>query len=316
LQNGQPAEMAEVTESAPEAAPGKPESAASHTLTRVATAAVLIPLVLALVLWAPEWLFVGVLALVALLTLGEYLDLAEKTGLAPLRYFSYVGTLLLVTWPVYQFAFEFSGLRSFYRFVVWYPAQVVTPLLVLLVLALAMRPVRSLDKALPGASASLLGVLYIGLPLSLLVDIRRLDGPLWVIYVLTLTWVSDSAAYFIGRALGRHRMSPRISPAKTWEGAVASVILGVAFGMAYMKFNRPDSSLGWSAVIALAVNLAGQIGDLAESALKRSAGAKDSSTILPGHGGFLDRLDALLFAVPALWYILALRDAWPSWGLR
>jgi phosphatidate cytidylyltransferase len=127
-----------------------------------------------------------------------------------------------------------------------------------------------------------------------------------MIYLLTLIWVSDSAAYFVGRALGRHRMSPRISPGKTWEGAAASVILGVAFGIAYMRFCRPDSSVGWSALIALVVNLAGQIGDLAESALKRSAAVKDSSAILPGHGGFLDRLDALLFAVPALWYILVL----------
>ncbi len=284
--------MAEVTESAPGAAPAKPKSAASHTLTRAATAGVLIPLVLALVLWAPQWLFVSVLALVALLAMREYLDLAEKAGLAPLRYFSFLAVIAIVIWPEFVDRWTFLAL-------------------VPLALVLGMWPARSLDKALPGASATVLGVLYIGVPLAYLAALRRGEsGSEWVIYMLTLVWVSDSAAYFVGRALGRHRMAPRISPGKTWEGAAASVVFGVVFGMAYMKFFLPEISFLWSATTALVVNLAGQIGDLAESALKRSAGVKDSSTILPGHGGFLDRLDALLFAVPALWYIFILRYGW------
>lgn len=269
---------------------------ASNTLTRVATAVILIPLVLALVLWAPEWLFVGVLVLVALLALREYLDLAERAGQAPLRYFSFLAAIALVAWP---------------------PAAGAAPLLVPMALALAMWPARSLDKALPGAAATVLGILYIGTPMALLADLRRLpEGPRWVMYVLMLTWVSDTAAYFAGRALGRRRMAPRISPGKTWEGAVASVIAGVAFGIAYTKFFLPGVSPLWSAATALFVNLAGQVGDLAESALKRGAGVKDSSTLLPGHGGFLDRLDALLFAVPALWYILSLPSVWPFSGWR
>ncbi len=253
------------------------------------TAAILIPIILALVLAAPRALFEMVVVLVALVTLREYLDLAEKAGQAPLRAFSLVAVVALVLWP--------PGVGT------------VVPLLVMLALALVLRPPRSLDKVLPGAAATVLGILYIGLPMALLADLRRLpDGPKWVLYVLLLTWISDTAAYFGGRLVGRHRMSPRISPGKTWEGALASLAVGVAFGILYPAYLLAGVSLMWSATTAVAVNLTGQVGDLAESALKRSAGVKDSSTILPGHGGLLDRVDALLFAVPTLWYILSLRS--------
>ena len=245
---------------------------------------------LVLVVWAPRWLFSAIVTLVAVATLREYLALSAQSGLGPLSWFSYVATAVLVFWA---------------------PLAESPALLVLLALALAARPARSLEKALPGAAASVLGVLYIGLPLAMLSDLRRLfDGPRWVIYVLALTWVSDTAAYFGGRVFGRHKLAPRISPGKTWEGAVASLAASLAFGMAYLAWMRPEMGLAWSGSISAAVNIAGQVGDLAESAIKRGAGAKDSGSILPGHGGLLDRLDALLFAVPALWYILNLRVSW------
>ena len=262
----------------------------SNTLTRVLTALVLIPLVLVLAAWAPRWLFSAVVTLVAVAALREYLALAAQSGLGPLTWFSYAATAVLVFWA---------------------PLAESPALLVLAALALATRPARSLEKALPGAAASVLGVLYVGLPLAMLSDLRRLfDGPRWVIYVLALTWVSDTAAYFGGRAFGRNKLAPRISPGKTWEGAVASLAASLAFGMAYLAWMRPEMGLAWSGSISAAVNIAGQVGDLAESAVKRGAGAKDSGSMLPGHGGLLDRIDALLFAVPALWYILSLRVSW------
>ena len=262
----------------------------SNTLARVLTALVLIPLVLALVAWAPRWLFSAVLTLVAVAALREYLALAAQSGLGPLTWFSYAATAVLVFWA---------------------PLAESPALLVLAALALAARPARSLEKALPGAASSVLGVLYVGLPLAMLSDLRRLfDGPRWVIYVLALTWVGDTAAYFGGRAFGRHKLAPRISPGKTWEGAVASLVASLALGMAYLTWMRPEMGLAWSGSISAAVNIAGQAGDLVESAVKRGAGAKDSGSMLPGHGGLLDRIDALLFAVPALWYILSLRVSW------
>ncbi len=258
----------------------------SSTLTRVLTALVLIPIVLALVLWAPRWLFSAVLALIAAGALREYLAIAEQSGLAPLAWFSYAAAVTLAFWA---------------------PLSESLVLLVVAALLLAMRPSRSLDKALPGAAASVLGVFYVGVPLVLLGNLRNLrDGPRWVIYVLVLTWISDTAAYFAGRAFGRHKLAPRISPGKTWEGAVASLLASVAFGVAYLAWMRPEMGLLFAGAMSAGVNIAGQLGDLAESAIKRGAGVKDSGAMLPGHGGLLDRIDALLFAVPALWYILNL----------
>lgn len=261
--------------------------ALSNTLIRVLTAAVLIPLVLALVLWAPDIAFAVVVVLLAVLTLSEYLNLAVKSGLAPLRVFSYVAVVAVAAWPL----------------------AAVTPiaLVVLLALALAMAPGRGLEAMLSGAASSVLGVLYIGVPLAMLVQMRMQPrGPYWVIYVLVLTWISDTAAYFTGRALGRHKLAPRISPGKTWEGSIGSAIAAVLFGVFYTQYFAPGFPRLLSIGTALAVNVAGQAGDLAESALKRGARVKDSSTLLPGHGGMLDRIDALLFAAPALWYILSL----------
>jgi phosphatidate cytidylyltransferase len=261
--------------------------ALSNTLVRVLTAAVLIPLVFLLVLWAPDTVFVAVIVLLALLTMSEYLNLAGKSHTSPLRIFSYLAVAAVAAWPL----------------------AAISPiaLVVLVPLALVMAPGRSLETALPGAASSVLGVLYVGAPLAMMVSMRlQPRGAQWLMYVLILTWISDTAAYFTGRAIGKHKLAPRISPGKTWEGSIGSAIAAILFGVLYTRYFAPDFPLALSLVTALVVNVAGQVGDLAESALKRGAGVKDSSTLLPGHGGMLDRIDALLFAVPALWYILSL----------
>lgn len=259
----------------------------SNTLTRVLTALVLIPLVIGVVLWAPQSVFAGLVLLVALLALREYLDLAQKSGANPLRAFAYASVILLL---------------------VWLPPAEIVGLLVLVALLLVMRAARPLTGVLPDAAATILGCLYIGLPLAMLADIRLLrDGPKWVIYLLGLIWISDTAAYFAGRSFGRRKLAPRISPGKTWEGTAASLLAAVLFGTAYIAYWLPGTPWSWSLVASVLVNVAGQAGDLAESALKRGAGLKDSSAILPGHGGMLDRIDALLFAAPTLWYILSMR---------
>jgi len=265
-------------------------SGPGQTLRRVLTGVVLIPLVLALVLWAPQPLFAGVVALIAWLTVREYLDLAARSGMAPVKYAAWAAVVLMVIWP---------GSRE---------ALVLLPALAL---GLILWPSRPLSAALSGAASTLFGILYVGWPLALLADLRqRPNGPQWVIYLLVLIWISDTAAYFAGRAFGRHKLSPRVSPGKSWEGAAASLLCAVAFGIAYPKFFIPGFAAGeiWAATTAVAVNVAGQVGDLAESAIKRGAGVKDSGALLPGHGGMLDRIDALLFAVPVLWYILWLRS--------
>ena len=121
---------------------------------------------------------------------------------------------------------------------------------------------------------------------------------------LMVNWVGDTGAFYVGRKFGRHKLAPSISPGKSWEGAAASVVTGVAFGMIYLPLTIRGTSLLAAGLLALAANAAGQVGDLAESALKRGAGVKDSGNLLPGHGGLLDRVDSTMFALPVLYSLL------------
>jgi phosphatidate cytidylyltransferase len=165
---------------------------------------------------------------------------------------------------------------------------------------------RDLVMTAAGSASTVFGVLYIGLPFAMLVELREQPrGPLLALYVLVMIWIGDTAAYYGGRLLGRggiHKLAPRISPGKTWEGTITSLVVVMAAGYFYMKYAFPETSVVASLFLAATVNVAGQFGDLAESALKRGVGIKDSGTLLPGHGGLLDRVDALLFAIPVLWY--------------
>ncbi len=133
----------------------------------------------------------------------------------------------------------------------------------------------------------------------------RSISPHWLMFGLAVNWVGDMAAFYVGSAIGRHRLAPRVSPKKSWEGAIGSVIAGAAFGAAYLHWAIAAVPL-WEALgLAAAVNVAGQVGDLAESAIKRGAGVKDSGNSLPGHGGWLDRVDSSLFGLPVLYFLLA-----------
>ena len=166
-------------------------------------------------------------------------------------------------------------------------------------------------ETIADASASIFCLLYTGLTLIALPTLReQSNGPSLVAFLLCVVWVGDTAAYYVGRAWGRHKMAPSLSPNKTWEGAAASVAgsVLVAAALAWLERASPSAVLSYPddwwywLGLAVVVNVAGQVGDLAESALKRSAGVKDSGNLLPGHGGVLDRIDALLLAAPVLWY--------------
>lgn len=168
---------------------------------------------------------------------------------------------------------------------------------------------------MPEAALSIFCFFYTGLTLLAIPALReQANGPSLVTFLLCVVWAGDSVALYVGRAIGRHPLAPRISPNKTWEGAFGSIagslaaagillaiehLLTVRFDSA--KLSYPEETWYWL-VLAVVVNVAAQVGDLAESALKRSAGVKDSGTLLPGHGGVLDRIDALLLAAPVLWY--------------
>jgi len=194
--------------------------------------------------------------------------------------------------------------------------------------AVAMRGT-DLRSGYPAAAASTFAFAYIAIPMALLVSIRAQPaGAIWTIYTLLVVWAGDILAYFVGKSLGRHRMSPRVSPKKTWEGAAASILASVFVGALWMQhapaissallrvglIERRDGMFGleqprlWPIILLSAVvNIAAQLGDLVESLVKRGAGVKDSGSILPGHGGMLDRIDAMLFAVPVVWAYTAWR---------
>jgi phosphatidate cytidylyltransferase len=288
-------------------------------IKRITTAVVLIPLVLLLVLKAPLYVLALVSGAVAFLAIAEFLKLATHYLVQPLG---------LATYTFVALFFVFVIVASTNRT----PLVETTAILYGLALAAALAPFVFLTVAMrcadlasgyPAAAASTFAFAYIAIPMALLVAIRQQPaGAIWTIYTLLAVWAGDIFAYFVGKSLGRHRMSPRISPKKTWEGAVASILASVIVGALWIQhapgisaallrtglIDRRDGMWGleqphlWPIILLSAVvNVAAQLGDLVESLIKRGAGVKDSGTILPGHGGMLDRIDAMLFAVPVVW---------------
>jgi phosphatidate cytidylyltransferase len=278
------------------------------TWTRVATAAVLAPLVVAAVWWGPAWMLALLVAACALQCLREYFAVCRQAGHRPYALAGYACALIILG---FQWAWSHRGTWAdgWQRLFVAGSPPPLEMALFLCLLMLAAQALASRDGA--GNAAASFGVsaaslLLIVLPFSYLLRLRGEweNGRTLVMFALLVVWVGDTAAYFVGRAIGRHRLAPAISPQKTWEGAIANV-LGSA-GVGYVLWHA-SAALYLRHFIAAAIiaSLAGQAGDLLQSAIKRSAGVKDSGALLPGHGGLWDRLDALIFAVPAVWWYLS-----------
>ncbi len=180
-------------------------------------------------------------------------------------------------------------------------ASLLLVLLALLAMGLALR-VHDLSSVLPDVSAQSFGLIYIygGWKTAFLL---HAISPYWLTFGLAVNWIGDTGAYYFGRNFGKHKMAPIVSPGKSWEGAAASVVTAVLFGVFCLPRFVPIAMLP-AGLIALAANVAGQVGDLAESAIKRGAGVKDSGKLLPGHGGMLDRVDSSLFSLPVLYAVL------------
>jgi phosphatidate cytidylyltransferase len=161
-------------------------------------------------------------------------------------------------------------------------------------------------EALPAAGISASGLLLVAFPLTFAVRLHGVasEGPRLLLFALLITWAGDTVAYFVGRALGKHSLAPHLSPKKTWEGAVASFAGSLLVAMVFARW--VSVPLPHLLAMAGAGNVAGQAGDLLESAYKRSAGVKDSGGLLPGHGGILDRIDALILTIPVVWYYWSL----------
>jgi phosphatidate cytidylyltransferase len=182
-----------------------------------------------------------------------------------------------------------------------------TIFLTVLALAGLSLATRSADLAetLPRASFLLFGVVYIFGSWKFAILLRDVS-PYWLLFALAVNWVGDISAYYVGKNIGMHKLARRVSPGKSWEGSAASIATSIGFGVLYLHWFAPTIPIPWAAAIAAVGNVAGQLGDLAESALKRGAGLKDSGTLLPGHGGLLDRVDSTLFTLPAVYLLLRL----------
>jgi phosphatidate cytidylyltransferase len=291
-------------------------------LKRILTAVVLIPLVLVIVLRAPVVVLAVFAGAIALLAIHELLKLSEGYGIRPLTAPTYIFcALFFLIMAVHPGATDLLSTSGFTY--LGFAGAVLAPFLFL---AIAM-PGGELRAGFPAAMVSTFAFVYIALPMASLVQLReQWRGAFLLLFLLLLVWAGDIFAYFVGKPLGRHRMSPRISPKKTWEGAIASVVASVGVGILMFHYSQAistalmhaglikqkdgifthEASLTPVIVLSVVLNIAAQLGDLVESLIKRGAGAKDSGAILPGHGGMFDRIDALLFAAPVLW-------AWAAW---
>ena len=290
-------------------------------MKRVLTAVVLVPAVMAAVFLAPDWLFLLLLLLIALAGTYEYLALVGALRVPVSRVFCYLAVVAVFVgvWLVIKI---YNPIDESYPLALAAGASLFAGLFPLFTMPLAMRA-PELSTGPAAAGLGILAPLFLGFPLAAVGGLRLAPyGRFWVLYLLLVVWAGDIAAYYVGSRFGKRKLAPRISPGKTWEGTYASIAGSVlvawllalfllprmgawAAPMAAYPQPMPSPGILFPTLVAIPVNIAAQFGDLSESLLKRAAGVKDSGTLLPGHGGVLDRIDALLFAAPLLWYIEA-----------
>jgi phosphatidate cytidylyltransferase len=254
---------------------------------RLLSAAFFVPVLFVVTWFGPLWLFTLTVAIAALLGAAEFYRLGRKAGWQPFIIFGSCFTLLFIL----------NGLS---------PERETTAILVVAAVVFSLawlfyhpRWERSLGNWLWTIS----GIFYLGWMLSHFIPLRGLEyGPRWVIFALFATFAVDSSAYLVGRAWGRHRLVPRLSPGKSWEGAIGGVIAGIAAAIILNLILGLPIGYGTASLLGFLIAIFAQIGDLVESALKRSARVKESGKLIPGHGGILDRLDSIVFTVVLVYY--------------
>ncbi len=256
---------------------------------RFYSALVFIPLLYVGIRYSPPWLFSVLMSAVALFALWEFLTLYfTDTSSASMKYLScFIASLLL---GVMQEGLPDVLLVAFLGIVV------------IIMAGFCLSPENS-RRRLPDWAAYIFGVLYIGLLLGHYALLRNLEhGVALVFFVIIVTWLSDTGGFFIGKPFGKHQLAPTLSPNKTVEGLVGGIVFSVIGAIISQFTFVPFFSVGQCVMLGVGLALLGALGDLAESAIKRSVRVKDSGTIIPGHGGVLDRVDSLLFTGPAMYY--------------
>jgi phosphatidate cytidylyltransferase len=251
------------------------------------SALVLAPLAVWIVGWSHPYLFNAVIALIALLALYEFLILGRKKGYEiPIVLCILVALFIIAAFVLEEVSVEVGMFTT-----------------LLLIPASYVFSKVNLDEALPSSAVAVMGTMYVGMLAGCLVRLRNdfPDGPNLVFFLLLVVWLGDAGAYYTGRKFGRTKLSPRISPKKTVEGLIGGVIMSVITAVIIHLTFFPEFPLLAAIIIGAVLSVAGVIGDLAESMWKRSASVKDSGTLIPGHGGFLDRFDSILFTAPILY---------------
>lgn len=286
------------------------ERRVGNNLTRIVVAVVAIPLVLGAI-WLGGHFFAILAAAISVGALLEFYRLAEAKGARPIRLVGVLVSLVSIVVAAYGKSLG-PGLT--------YP--LVLLLLLVAVITMTIRLFRAEGSALLDVSTTLAGTLYVSLGSVMLVLLRQTgggendrNGAYLLGCVMASIWICDSAAYFVGRAFGRHKLFERVSPKKSWEGAIAGAVAAVGAMIGLGGWAFPDMPIVHLGIIGAIVGVMGQIGDLAESHLKRDAGIKDSSQIIPGHGGLLDRFDSLLFVAPIVWVYVAIVSVQVGFGL-
>jgi phosphatidate cytidylyltransferase len=267
-------------------------------MKRILTAIVGLPILLYTVWSQSPYFFVALTAIAALLALREFYGLASKFGGKPQVVIGYAAALVILA----SFLFDEPSLAV---------AAVIA--LSVVSLATALGTSNEVKDSLMSVSSTMFGVVYVALLPGCLIGVRMLPGaitrltaPHLASKLLTmffaLVMMTDTGAYYVGRTLGRHKLAPRISPGKTIEGAIGGFVMAVVTGVLCKMIFFHEIPITHAITLGAAIGLVGQIGDLAESMLKRGAGVKDSGNLLPGHGGMLDRIDSILFCAPLLYY--------------
>lgn len=253
---------------------------------RVLSTAVLLPVFVWILLGPPAWIFTVMIVGVGMLANWEFTRMFERAGVPVLRDAGLIWGGLVTL--------------AFAR-----PARAGAAFALVVIGLLAA----SLDRGSAGparwqrVAITLLGVCYVNWLLGHTISLRALpDGVHWVLLLVWVTWLGETAAYAVGSLIGRHKLAPGISPGKTIEGAVAQLVVSVVAALTAGGWLFPGLSLRDAIVVGILLGVLGQVGDLVESALKRSVGTKDTGQVIPGHGGILDRIDGLLFNAPALFY--------------
>ncbi|MBW1667472.1 MAG: phosphatidate cytidylyltransferase [Deltaproteobacteria bacterium] len=260
------------------------------------TGIIAVPILILVIGPGPRWLFHILVFVASTVGLHEFYKIAAPKLPAPVRILSFFLSF---------FFLFFISRGPFFMSLAMVPLWAIFPVCFYL-FGYYSRSRHSLEDI----GKTVLGLIYVCTPLALLIVIdKHPRGNIWIFFLMAVIFLGDTGAFYVGRALGKHKLYRSISPGKTWEGALGGVLSAVVAALVFPEFFSIYKVNSTIIVLAIVLSICGQIGDLAESMLKRTNGVKDSGSILPGHGGLLDRIDGLLFSIPVLYLFL-------SWSIR